>query len=168
MGRKINTSPPRIHDKMDPPPSSATDHTRALNAIKRRYEKKVGFLGMSQAFIDEKAEQDLEVVRKGYLETGKGEPTDELLIVSILVLQFLCSLQKLLQTFVNSYKSCAHCCHFFLLHRERGWLPNGGSTKWRTMLDSNNREIAKALILQHLSHNTRNDIVVIHFCFLKY
>jgi len=80
MPRKLNTSPPPTHLHDDSTPSSATDHSKALNAIRRRYQKKASSIGMAKDWVDDKAMEDVEVIRKEYLRTGKGEPTDEWLI----------------------------------------------------------------------------------------
>lgn len=52
-----------------------------MHALERRYEKKAAALGMGLQWVQEKARRDVEVVSAEFEKTGKGEVSDQWLIV---------------------------------------------------------------------------------------
>ncbi|KAI9645458.1 hypothetical protein NHQ30_006197 [Ciborinia camelliae] len=58
-------------------PSITNKYPRGVQALTRRYTKKSAKMGISMEWIDRKVLEDVEIVRKEYLLTGKGEPSDE-------------------------------------------------------------------------------------------
>ncbi|RAL66254.1 hypothetical protein DID88_005925 [Monilinia fructigena] len=53
---------------------------RAVLALTRRYTKKAAKMGISMEWIDNKVLEDVEIVRKEHISTGKGEPPDEFVV----------------------------------------------------------------------------------------
>ncbi|TGO73914.1 hypothetical protein BELL_0321g00050 [Botrytis elliptica] len=60
--------------------SNSKNFPRATRALTRRYKKKAAKMGMGMEWIDRKVLEDLEIVRKEYLSTGKGQPSDEFVL----------------------------------------------------------------------------------------
>lgn len=60
--------------------SNASKYPRAVRALTHRYTKKAAKTGINMEWIDQKVAEDVEIVRREYVLTGKGEPSDELVI----------------------------------------------------------------------------------------
>ncbi|TGO07003.1 hypothetical protein BTUL_0353g00040 [Botrytis tulipae] len=60
--------------------SNSNNFPRAMRALTRRYKEKAAKMGMGMEWIDKKVLEDLEIVKKEYLSTGKGQPSDEFVL----------------------------------------------------------------------------------------
>ncbi|KAG4035320.1 hypothetical protein MFRU_001g00910 [Monilinia fructicola] len=60
--------------------STTNCYPRAVRALTRRYTKKAAKMGIGMEWIDKKVSEDVEIVRKEYISTGKGEPSDEFVV----------------------------------------------------------------------------------------
>ncbi|TEY59578.1 hypothetical protein BOTCAL_0191g00020 [Botryotinia calthae] len=60
--------------------SNSNNFSQAIRALTSRYQKKAAKMGISMEWIDRKVLEDVEIVRKEYLLTGKGQPSDEFVL----------------------------------------------------------------------------------------
>lgn len=60
--------------------SHTDNYPRAVRALTRRYTKKAAKMGIGMDWIDQKVLEDVEIMRKEYVSTGKGEPSDEFIL----------------------------------------------------------------------------------------
>lgn len=77
---KCNASPSTASISVSTPTSNTNNFPRAVQALTRRYTEKSAKMGLSMEWIDQKISYDVETVRKEYLLTGKGEPSDEFVL----------------------------------------------------------------------------------------
>ncbi|TGO25890.1 hypothetical protein BPAE_0070g00100 [Botrytis paeoniae] len=61
----------------NPIASNLDKFPRAIRALTIRYQKKAAKMGMGMEWIDAKVMDDVEIVKKEYLSTGKGQPSDD-------------------------------------------------------------------------------------------
>ncbi|ESZ94658.1 hypothetical protein SBOR_4967 [Sclerotinia borealis F-4128] len=62
------------------PTSTTSNYPRAVRALTSRYTEKAAKMGIGMEWIDQKVLEDVEIVRKEYMSTGKGEPSDEFIV----------------------------------------------------------------------------------------